>query len=208
MFQATVQQVKPGLGWTEWTDVYNIAPVRQDEFEYLLVIHPDMDVYSKVLAERQYFNTLYTAKDGVRSKPHIAIAGFVARDSMEETLIRWIQRVCSTHNSFEVTLNNYSGIPPHTVYLRIQDHLPFNLLAQKLDVINEYIQSNGCPPVKWSVRPHLSFSGQLPSDVYDRAMKDYSQRSFCETFTASELILLKKIPGETCKIVNIFRLMP
>jgi hypothetical protein len=208
MLQATIQGMKPGLGWNEWTDTYNTTPVRQDEFEYLLVIHPDMDVYSKVLAERQYFSQRYPDKEGMRPKPHVAIAGFVARDSMEETLIRWIQRVCSAHKCFDVTLNNYSGIPPHTVYLRIQDHLPFNLLTQKLSVINEYIQSNGCPPVKWSARPHLSFSGHLTEDVYERAMRDYSQRSFFESFTASELVLLKKIPGEACKIINIFGLMP
>ncbi|MET0464471.1 MAG: 2'-5' RNA ligase family protein [Chitinophagaceae bacterium] len=208
MLQATVQRMMPGVTWNEWTDVYNIAPARQDEFEYMLVIHPDMDVYSKVLAERQYFHQRYPDKEGLRSKPHIAVAGFIARDSMEETLIRWIQRVCSTHKRFDVTLNNFSGIPPHTVYMRIQDHMPFNLLAQKLDVIGEYIQSNGCPPVKWSARPHLSFSGQLTEEVYERAMRDYSQRSFFEIFTASELVLLKKIPGETCKIINIFGLMP
>ncbi|MBO9658616.1 MAG: 2'-5' RNA ligase family protein [Chitinophagaceae bacterium] len=208
MLQTTIQEMRPGSGWNEWTDMYNIAPVRQDEFEYLLVIHPDMDVYSKVLAERQYLNQRYPDKESMRSKPHVAVAGFVARDSMEETLIRWIQRVCSTHKSFDITLNNFSGIPPHTVYLRIQDHLPFNLLTQKLGVINEYILSNGCPPVKWSARPHLSFSGHLSEDVYERAMRDYSQRTFFESFTASELVLLKKIPGEVCKIINIFGLMP
>lgn len=203
-----VQQSKAGFNWQGWNEPDNKLLVRKDEFEYLLVVHPDMEVYSKVLAEKQSFNALYQHKNGERSKPYISIAGFVARESMEETLIRWIQRVCSNQKSFNVTLNNFSGIPPHTVYLRVQDHLPFNLLTQKLSVINEYIQSNGCPPVRWTGRPHLSFSGYLSEEVYEVAMRDYSHRSFCETFIANELVLLRKGAGDSWKIVNVFGLLP
>jgi hypothetical protein len=207
MTQGIMQDIKPGFTWNAWTEQPILKPVASDEFEYLLVIHPDMEVFSKVVAERQQFNTLYKTKDP-RSKPHITLAGFVARESMEETLIRWIQRVCSGQKGFNVTLNNYSGIPPHTVYLRVQDHLPFSLLTQKLVVINEYIQSNGCPPVRWNSRPHLSFSGELTEEVYERAMRDYAHRSFCETFMASELVLLRKSAGDGWKIINIFGLLP
>src|SRR5687768_14793392 len=90
----------------------------RDDYEYLLVIHPDMEVYSKVLSEKQRFHEEYEPESVRGGKPHITLGSFVARESMEETLIRWIQRVCSREQSFMVTLNNYSGIPPHTVYLR------------------------------------------------------------------------------------------
>lgn len=207
MTQGLIREPSTGFNWYNCSETPIATPTARDEFEYLLVVHPDMEVYSKVLAERQSFNEMYQSKHSIKSKPHITIANFVARESMEETLIRWIQRVCSSHRSFHVTLNNYSGVPPHTIYLRVQDHLPFNLLAQKLLVINEYIQSNGCPEVRWSGKPYLNISGKLNEDVYEAAMRDYSQRTFCETFIACELALLRKTSGDW-KIVNIFGLIP
>lgn len=209
MEQGLVEMNRTALTWNEIADPSGAILSGRDDFEYLLVIHPDMEVYSKVIGEKQRFYEQYNAKTGSRAKPHITVASFVAKESMEETLIRWIQRVCSRQKSFTVTLNNYSGIPPHTVYLRVQDHLPFSLLVQNLAVINEYIQSNGCPPVKWANRPHLSISGRLPEEVYEQAMREYAQRIFCETFTAGELVLLRRSHvADSCKIINIFGLLP
>ncbi len=51
---------------------------------------------------------------------------------MEDTLIRWIQRICNRYSSFDLTLNNYSGFPPHTIYLRVQDPEPFRELMRQL----------------------------------------------------------------------------
>lgn len=177
--------------------------------EYLLVIHPDDEVYNKVIAEKQSFYDQYRQKISVKTKPHITVANFVAREEMEETLIRWIQRVSSQQKSFPVTLNNYSGFPPHTIYLRIQNHQPFKQLATQLKVINSYIISNGCPAVQFLRWPHMTIARQLPDNVYEKAAIDYSQKTFCESFTAHELILLRRAHQfDECKVVNIFRLLP
>lgn len=208
MTYGMVQEKRPAFAWYEEGPRAVSLPLGRDEFEYSLVIHPDMEVYSKVLAESQTFKDEYMPRPAISARPHIAIAGFAARESMEETLIRWIQRACTGQKSFNVTLNNYSGIPPHTIYLRVQDHLPFSVLIEKLSAINEYVQSNGCPPVRWNSRPHLNLSGPLKEEVYERAMRDYSQRTFCESFVASELVLLRRAPDDEWKIINIFGLTP
>jgi hypothetical protein len=177
--------------------------------EYLLVVHPDGEAYNKVTAEKQVFYDEYRQKVSIKTKPHIAVANFLAREEMEETLIRWIQRVSSQQKSFSVTFNNYSGFPPHTIYLRIQDHEPFKQLATQLQVIDSYVRSNGCPTVKFINRPHLSIARRLPEDVYERAIIDYSQKTFFESFTALELVLLRRSHQfDPCKVINIFRLLP
>lgn len=177
--------------------------------EYLLVVYPDGEVYNKVTAEKQVFYDEYRQKVSVKAKPHITVANFLAREEMEETLIRWIQRVSSQQKSFLVTLNNYSGFPPHTIYLRIQDHEPFKQLSTQLKVIDSYVRSNGCPTVKFINRPYLSIARRLPEDVYERAMMDYSQKIFFESFTALELVLLRRSHQfDPCKVINIFRLLP
>jgi 2'-5' RNA ligase len=177
--------------------------------EYLLVIRPDDEVYNKVSTEKQSFYNQYRQKISVKTRPHITVASFMAREEMEETLIRWIQRVSSQQKSFPVTLNNYSGFPAHTIYLRVQDHQPFKQLATQLKVIDSYVRSNGCPAVTLINRPHLSIARRLPQDVYEKALVDYSQKTFCESFTVHELVLLRRAHQfDPCKVINIFRLLP
>lgn len=181
----------------------------QQLWEYLLVAHPDENVYNKIADEKNVFFETYKQKVAVKTKPHIAIANFLATETMEETVIRWIHRICSQYKSFPVTFNNYSGFPPDTIYIRIQDHSPFKQLAVQLKVIDEYVRSNGCPEVRLIYRPHLTIAKALDNNVYDKAMLDYSQKTFHETFLLTGLVLLKRINQfDTCKEVNVFRFYP
>ncbi|SRR6185437_3019974 len=204
--------------------------------EYLLVIYPGGEMEEKLLGEQKQFSDDYSVT--VRNKPHITVAAFQAGEVMEETLIRWIERICTQYHSFDLTLNNYSGFPPHTtkpaeparpsgqslavvpervnftgervpgtIYLRVQDPQPFRHLMQQLLSVDEFIRSSGCPPANLISRPFLSIAGGLTEQVYNRAMPDYSRRTFHDTFHVRELVLLKRTHAfDPCKTVNIFRL--
>jgi 2'-5' RNA ligase len=206
--------------------------------EYLLVIYPNGELQEKLLEEQQQFSADYGLQMTVRNKPHITVAAFQAGEIMEETLIRWVQRICNSYKSFELTLNNYSGFPPHTlklaepagppgqsfadgperakfspqhvsgtIYLRVQDPHPFRQLMQQLRSIDEFIRSSGCPPANLVSRPFLSIAGGLTEQVYNKAMPDYSRRTFHGSFQVDELVLLKRTHAfDACKTVNIFRL--
>jgi len=177
--------------------------------EYLLVIYPGGDLHEKLMDEQLHFSHEYGLPPATRNRPHITVAAFQADEGMEDTLIRWMQRICSRQESFEIMLNNYSGFPPHTIYLRVQDPLPFRLLMGQLQAIDDYIRSSGCPPANLISRPYLSIAGGLTEQVYNKAMPDYSRRTFNGSFRVDELILLKRDHAfDLCKTVNIFRLLP
>jgi hypothetical protein len=175
--------------------------------EYLLVIYPDEELSEKLLDEQQQFVSDYGMRVSIRNQPHITMAAFQADEAMEGTLIRWIERICSCHKRFDITLNNYSGIPSHTIYLRVQDPAPFLQLVQQLQAIDNFIRSSDCPPANLTSRPFLSIAGGLTEKVYGKAMPDYSRKMFHESFLVKELILLKRDHSfDSCKTVNIFRL--
>ena len=177
-------------------------------WEYLLVTTPDEKVSSK-LQEVGREIPLQSRRLKGEFKPYIKLAEFQARESMEETIIRWVHRVCSQHEAFTVTLNNYGGFPPATIFVRIQDHQPFRTLASKLQVIDEYIQSNSCPPVKFFNRPHLRIGEQPVEEDYGKVLFHYSQQDFHEAFEVTELVLMKSHNVfEQPKQVNVFRLYP
>jgi 2'-5' RNA ligase len=194
----------------------------------------------KLLEEQQQFSADYGLPVMVRNRPHITVAAFQAGEPMEDTLIRWIQRICNRFRSFTLTLNNYSGFPPHTteplkaarpagqtldvcreyasfpwqripgtIYLRIQDPQPFRELIQQLRTIDDYIRGSGCPPVNLIHRPYLSIAGGLTEQVYNKAMPEYSRKTFHDSFPVDRLVLLKREHAfDACQTVNIFRLLP
>ena len=178
-------------------------------YEYLLLIHPDAEVNEKVMAEKQIFYDDYGEKDAIRTKPQIAVANFLAKEAMEDTFIRWMQIIFSKQQSFQVALNNYSGFPPHTIYLRVQNAEPIQQLANELKAVNTYVSSCSCPPMRVISRPHISIAGKLTEEVYFKALTQYAHKSFHETFLVNELLLVKrKHPYDICKPINVFRLLP
>lgn len=175
--------------------------------EYLLVIYPYGELFEKLVEEQQQFLSDYGLIMKGRNRPHITVAAFQAGEQMEDTLIRWIHRICRRNERFEITLNNYSGFPPHTIYLRVQDPQPFRQLMQQLRAIDDFIRSSGCPPVNLISRPYLSIAGGLTEQIYNKAMADYSQKTFHESFLVEELVLLKREHSfDVCRTVNVFGL--
>jgi len=178
-------------------------------YEYLLVINPAKEVNEKLIAEKQMFFDDYKEKAAINTKPHITVASFVAKEGMENTIIRWMQRICSKQQSFAVTLNNYGGFPPDTIYLRIQNETPFRRLAKELGVVNAYINSSSCPPMLVTPRPHVSIADNLSEEIFFRALTQYAHKSFHESFLVNELLLLKRKDGyEVPKPIMVFALQP
>jgi 2'-5' RNA ligase len=162
-----------------------------------------------VIAEKEAFTEEYQHKTAVKTKPHITVANFLAHEAMEETIIRYTHRICTQHQQFDVSLNNYSGFPMHTIYLRVQDKTSFKQLTKELKVVDDYVSLCSCPPVQLIKNPHLTIARNLPETIYLKAMMDYSQKTFHETFTVNELVLLRRSNQyDSCKKINVFHLKP
>ena len=180
---------------------------RELMFEYLLVAEPDDKVIEMIMGEKRLFDSQYHHIHDLQTKPQIVLAHFLAKEIMEETLIRWIQNICLLHPGFEVALNNFSGFPPQSIYLRVQEPAPLIRLANAMKMIDGFIQSNNCPPLQIISRPHLTIAANLPEYVYNNAIGDYAAKTFNASFKVDQLVLLKKESGfERYEIVNRFSL--
>ena len=178
-------------------------------WEYLLVAHPDASVNARVMAEKESFSAQYKVPVAIKTKPNITVANFLAKEEMEETIIRWMHRIISMQKSFTITLDQFSGFKPHTIYLRVQDHQPFQQLAKELKVVDEYVKSYGCPEMHLNKFPHLTIARRLPGSTYEQAIADYSIKSFHASFEVKDLVLLRRQhPFDSCKQVNVFGLTP
>lgn len=179
-----------------------------DLWEYLLVVCPDAAVQEKIETEKNLFHTLHDHERAMKAKPQMVIASFLMKEPMEEIVIKWIQNICRLHAGFDVLLNNFSGFPPHTIYIRVQNLQPFKQLTNALKILDGFIQSNDCPPVHLTDRPYLAIADGLPEYIYDKAIKEYSQRSFHACFNVHKLLLLKRDASMDCHLLNTFILPP
>lgn len=177
--------------------------------QYVLIGVPAGTVVEKLQAEKMFFDKKYGTDGKADTAIKITIAHLTARPQMEETIIRYMHRALFHQPGFEVVLNNYSGFPHNTIYLRVQDQQPFKQLAKHLDVINHYVSSCSCPPVQFSQHPHISIAKKLPYKTYLQALLDYGQRTFFETFELNRLLLMRKDPfSGAYKLVQQFNLKP
>ncbi len=189
--------LSPALGFTA-----------QEHFEYLLLANPGEEVLKKVMAEKEIFSFCYKVNVAKKTFPHITVANFLAKESMEDTLVKWANKIISNQYGFDVMLNNFSGFPSsNTIYARVQNHEPFKQLAASLKTIDEYIRSNGFPKAILSNHPYMAIAQRLQPAIYEKALRDYSRKTFNESFTVNELILLKRQNQyDTRKQVAVFKL--
>ena len=161
-------------------------------WEYMLLANSDEAVLQKIIAEKKYFEDRYETNIAVKTLPHIVIASFLAKEIIEDRICRLLQNVCNQNYSFTTALNNFSGLPPHAVFLRVQNIQPFKQLHNGLQALDNLLITNDCPPLKIVDNPHMSIARQLPEEIYNEAIKEYAQRDFHELITVDKLALLKR----------------
>jgi 2'-5' RNA ligase len=176
--------------------------------EYRLVVYPGSEINEQITEEKKIFWCTYHYETALKAKPHIVVAKFMIKEGMEETVVRWIQNICNLQNGFSVLLNNYSGFPPDTIYLRVQNDEPFKKLANALKILDGFIQSNGCPPLELISKPHLPIAKRLPECIYKTAINEYAEKTFHGSFKVEKLVLLKKDTQMKCHLINTFILPP
>jgi len=177
--------------------------VMEDSWEYMLVACPDLsDNYTK----SQLKNILpETSIGGCGCKSYITLATFLARDSMEETLIRWMQRICSQFKCFNVTVINKKSDLRGSTY-GLADNAVFSQLSSKFRVIDDYITSSGIEHTKWISDPRLTVVQGINCGIIES--QDLLKR-LPMSVQLSELVLFKRYNSfEKCKQVNVLRLNP
>ena len=178
-------------------------------WEYMLLANPDEMVHEKLMVEKKYFEDKYEAEIAIKTLPHITIANFLAKEILEDRIGRLLQNICNQQYSFTVELNNFSGFPSHTIFIRIQNPQPFKSLEKRLQTLDDLLQVNECPPLQLSSRPHMPIARQLDEEIYTLAIKEYAAREFHEEFLVDKLVLLKRDSRyKKWQHVNYFYLPP
>jgi hypothetical protein len=176
--------------------------LREEWPEYRLVIPADEPVSRQVKHLRMEWEKIYGQEAASEKPPSITLACFNAREEMEETLMRWIQKICDHQQAFPVTLNNFSAMPPHMVYIRVQDEQPFARIAGQLHLLEDFIRENAQQKPRIFDKPFIKL-GSMPADAASEQWFAYTHQLFHAAFMARQLILFKRIKDKW-SVVSLF----
>ncbi|MBH2004943.1 MAG: hypothetical protein I8H66_09665 [Sphingobacteriia bacterium] len=129
--------------------------------------------------------------------PPIELALFEAREQMEETMIRWMHRIISSQQQFQLELVQHVDSLTGQLQIAILDKTLFQRLAGQLKVVSQYINSCDCAEMHFNIRPNT------------RLLKNAIDPDFQGIYAIREFHLLKKTHDfDTYQPVNVFALRP
>jgi hypothetical protein len=176
--------------------------LREEWQEYRLVIPADEPVSRQVKQLRMQWEQLYGESTVSDKPPCITLACFMAREEMEDMVMRWLNRICNIQHSFMVTLNNFSAVPPQTIYIRVQDSTPFIQLASQLRLLDDF--SRPADGRKWRIfdKPFIKL-GSLPEHAEQQQWFTYTHQVFHAAFMARKILLVKRETNQW-KTLSVF----
>ena len=171
--------------------IISTGVLREEWQEYRLVIPADEPVSRQVKQLRMQWEQLYGESTVSDKPPSITLACFMAREEMEDMVMRWLNRICNIQHSFMVTLNNFSAVPPQTIYIRVQDTTPFLQLASQLRLLDDF--SRPADGRKWRIfdKPFIKL-GSLPEHAEQQQWFTYTHQVFHAAFMARKILLVKR----------------
>ena len=130
-----------------------------DQWEYLFLALPSQRLTERVMAVKEDFHSVYDHELAIRTWPHITLAWFKAKRSVEEALTEILFKACCKHRQFSSELYNFAGFESSTIYIRVHEHQPFLALADSLRVINKILWANNCMAAGFVDNPILPSQG-------------------------------------------------
>lgn len=130
------------------------------------------------------------------------MAAFLAREGMENTLIRWMQKIFSQQQQVELTLELLQPDHQQPARWQVQNPAVLEQLRQQLYALNPYLQGSECPAIQFGSFIHW----KLPPNSHSATT---ILQPTCIQFPLQAFILYRKPfhEGEV-KQIQVFGLKP
>jgi len=184
---------KPQGGETAW-----------QEWMYRLVICPEGEAAERI---RQLNGG--RATEPLRAQlPSIPLIAFRGREAMEDTIIRWVQRVCRMQRRFPISLEKPERHPAGGWRMAVTDTDTLCGLSEKLSVIDDYIRACRMGPVHRETNHACRQEGTSGMSAMPDIPSTDKERPFT-SFMAHSLVLTRQAyAGSTTEVVNLFAFLP
>lgn len=195
-------------GWKNET-TQHITRRMNTMHEYQLLARPDLLTNEWLNSNVRQLMPEGDCQGPYEANINIPVAGFYAREQMEETLIRWIQRICAAQKSFVVAVEDHFNVMENTMSVKIKDNTALLQIIRQLKVIEDFIASSSCPPPQFAGIHYLEIAVKLPAVIFKNLVPGLCKKIFQQSFAMHELLLLKQahVSGSFTTI-HVFPFLP
>jgi 2'-5' RNA ligase len=166
-------------------------------YEYLLVLSPPQELWSKIKKIKQEFYDSYKAASAIGGKPHIILANFLQYEMMEERIISRLKTIAMGYHPIKVEMKDYGSFPSHTIYINVTSKIPIQTLVKEIRSESQRLMKlNDDNKPHFILEPHLTIARKLQPWQYEKGWLEYSNKHFTGRFIADGMLLLKRPAGE------------
>lgn len=161
---------------------------------YFIAILPEEGNLRESLKKlKQEISEEYNTRHALKSPPHITLQRpFKRAESFEKEMNTALKAFAASQTSFKVLLQGYGAFPPKVLYIKIDDHRPFEAIHKDLNSVLKHQLNFTDKELNPKIHPHLTLAHRdLDEKHFNRAWKKFKTLKFEATFTAKCLFLLK-----------------
>lgn len=175
--------------------------------EYFLVLNPNEDLCSRIVKVKREFYNSYKAPSALWWKPHITLARFYQRESLEERIGNSLKIVAMGHQPFKVELKNFGSFPSHSIFINVETQQTIKSLVKEIKAVQRLLKPDKDHKPHFIETPALMMACKLLPWQYNQGWLEYSKKHFTGRFIADSMLLLKKREGRSLQIVQRFEFM-
>lgn len=169
---------------------------------YFTALIPPQQVKEEVLKMKLEIKEKSGASHALKLPAHITITPpFRLEEDREQELFNTLKNIAEAQDHFPVELNDFGHFGQRVIFIKVADHEPVKKLHADVSAgLASYL-----PEVsKSSIHPHFTLATRdLSRENFQEAWKEFSNRSYNNSFLAEALYLLKH-NGKTWDIIKKF----
>ena len=164
--------------------------------EYLLVLNPHQELWTKIKKIKQEFAETYDLPMATGGRPHIALLRFTQLEMMEERILQRLKVVAMGYHPFKVELKDFGSFPTHTIFINVTTKEPVKNLVREIRQSQRLMKLNDENKPHFIDEPYITIARKLLPWQYEKAWLEYSHKNFTGRFIADSMLLLKRSVGE------------
>jgi hypothetical protein len=166
----------------------------QENHQYQLVLPVHQDLVAALAEIREPFLHQYGIT-GAQLTPQITVGTFSATPAEAEMMMRWMTRLLRETSSFTLWLNNFSGLPPHLLFMRVQQTQGMADFVGQMERLNQYLSDYALPSLQLHKRWILPVMESVPGMLYDKALNYLARLELGFSLPVNEILLQKQAIG-------------
>lgn len=163
--------------------------------EYLLVLKPTSTIWDEMVQIKQQVATWCHAPDAVNSRPYITLLRFAQVVPAEEGIVKKLALLTQALLPLRITLENYSGIPKHTLEVPVAPCPLLDHFLQQLKALTPVLTLYRKQKPVLVKKPTIGIARQLTPGAYEDGLARLQPLEYSNVFVAKECLLLSRPRG-------------